>query len=160
MRNALRILPLLMLTLALLGGCSTTPEATPEKDADARRFDPALRGATIYLYRGDLRGGVATIWIDDRLVGLTSPRTYFRVPVRPGRHRISVSGDDMGRIDVDTKEEGVYFVEMQVFGESEASHTTIFRSVQADTAKAVIARCCTLLETWRPGQPRLGIFGY
>ena len=158
MRGFLKTLPLLLL-LALLGSCSTTPEAPPEKDADAKRFEPALRGATIYLYRGDLRGGVATIWIDDRLVGLTSPRSYFRVPVRPGRHRISAAGNDMGRIDVDTREEGVYYVEMQVFGESEADHTTIFRSVPADAAKRVIAQCCTLLENWRPGQSRTGIPG-
>ena len=149
----------LLLLLALLGGCAATPEASPEKDADAKRFDPALRGAIIYLYRGDQRGGIATIWINDRLVGQTVPRTYFRVAVRPGRNRIGVAGNDMGRIDVDTREEGVYFVEMQVLGESESDHTTIFRSVPADAAKRVITQCCTLLETWRPGQSRTGIPG-
>ena len=159
MRETLKILPLLMLLLAFFSGCSTTPVASPQDDAAAKRFEPPLRGATIYLYRGDLRGGVATIWVDDRLVGLTAPRTYFRVVVRPGRNRISVAGNDMGRIVIDTKEEGVYFVEMQVLGESEESHTTFFRSMPPETAKRIIAQCCALLETWRPGQSRTGIPG-
>lgn len=159
MRETLKILPLLVLSLALFSGCSSTPVASPQDDADAKRFNPPLRGATIYLYRGDLRGGVSTIWIDDRLVGQTLPRTYFRVVVRPGRNRVGVAGNDMGRIVIDTKEEGVYFVEMQVLGETEGDHTTIFRSVPPETGKKVITQCCALLDTWRPGQSRTGIPG-
>jgi hypothetical protein len=146
--------------LALLAGCSTTPEASREKDADAKRFEPAMRAATIYLYRPDIRGGVATIWIDNRLVGQSVSGTYFRVPVRAGRNVINASGSDLGRIELETKEEGVYFVEMRVRGEDEGSSTTVFRSVVTDAGQKAIAQCCTLLETWRPGQPRFGIFNF
>lgn len=149
-----------MLALAVLGGCSTTPEASRERDSDAKRFEPELRSAIIYLYRGDIRGGVATLWIDGRLIGQSVSATYFRIAVRPGRNVITASGNDLGRIELNTVDEGVYFVEARVLGEAEDSHTTIFRSVPPETGKETIARCCALLETWRPGQPRFGIFGF
>jgi hypothetical protein len=159
MRDIFRIAPLFTLLLALLAGCSTTPQASRESDTDAKRFEPALRSALIYLYRPDFSGGVATVWVDDRLVGQTVAGTYFRVVVRPGRNRITIGGNDTGRIEIDTREEGVYFVEIRVLGEGEGSHMTVFRSVPPETGKQVLLQCCTLLENWRPGQSRLGIFG-
>ena len=161
MLTILRVTAIPALLLALLGGgCATTPEASRASDADAKRFDPVPRAAIVYLYRADIRGGVATVWVDNRLVGQAVSRAYFRVPVRPGRNIITVAGHDTGRIEINTREEGVYFVEMQVLGESESDSTTIFRSVPAQAGQETIARCCTLLETWRPGQPRFGIFGF
>ena len=161
MSTILRVAAIPALMLALLsGGCSTTPQASPASDADAKRFEPVPRAAIVYLYRPDIRGGVATVWVDNRLVGQTVAATYFRVPVRPGRNIISAAGHDPGRIEINTSEEGVYFVEMQVQGDSESDSTTIFRSVPAQAGQQAIARCCALLETWRPGQPRFGIFGF
>ena len=155
------VIPLVfVLLMAVLGGCATTPGASPAKDADAKRFEPELRTAIIYLYRADVRGGVSTLWIDNRLIGQTISATYFRVAVRPGRNVITASGSDLGRIELDTREEGVYFVEMRVLGETEGASTTIFRTVPPDAGKALIAKCCALLETWRPGQSRFGILGF
>ena len=146
----------LVVSLVLLGGCASTPEASPGDDADAKRFESAPGAAIIYLYRADAQSsGIATIWIDDRLVGQTLPTTYFRVAVRTGHNRITASGADVGRLEIDTREGGVYFVAMQVIGEMEGSSTTVFRSVTPEVGKAEILRCCTLLETWRPGQRRL-----
>jgi hypothetical protein len=146
----------LVASLAFLGGCASTPEASPGDDADAKRFESAPGAAFIYLYREDAQSsGIATIWIDDRLVGQTVPMTYFRVAVRPGHNRISASGADMGRLEIDTRAGDVYFVAMQVAGEMEGSSATVFRSVTPEAGKAGILRCCTLLETWRPGQQRL-----
>ena len=157
----LRVKPIRILLLALLiGGCSATPLAPRESDADAKRFEPAIRGAVVYLYRPDIRGGFSTIWINNRLVGETVSGTYFRIPVRPGRIVISASGSDIGRIAIDTREEGVYFVETRVYGESESDSRTVFRLVPDKTAQQEIARCCALLENWRPGQERFGITNF
>jgi hypothetical protein len=49
---------------------------------------------------------------------------------------------------------GVFFVAMQVGGDVETPGNTIFRSVPPEAGKAEILRCCTMLETWRPGQWR------
>ena len=149
----------LMLSL-LLGGCAATPLASRESDAVAKQFESAPRAAIIYLYRADVRGGFSTLWINNRLLGETVAGTYFRVAVRPGRSVISAAGNDMGRIAIETRDEGVYFVEMRVLGESEGNSTTIFRSVPEETGKQAIALCCALLENWRPGQERFGITNF
>ena len=152
-----RITPALVLLLAYLGGCASTPEASPQSDAEAKRFESAPRTAIIYLYRADTpsNGGASTLWIDGRLVGQSVPATYFRVLARPGHNSIWASGNDTGRIEIETRESGVYFVAMQVLGGAESPSNTVFRNVAPAVGQAAILRCCTMLETWRPGQGRL-----
>ena len=149
--------PWLALLMAFISGCAATPEASPQSDAEAKRFESAPRAAIIYLYRADTpnNGTTATIWVDGRLVGETVQATYFRVLARPGHNRISASGHDMGLLEIDTRENEVYFVAMQVLGDEENSSSTVFRSMPPAAGKAEILRCCTMLETWRPGQTRL-----
>jgi hypothetical protein len=156
MSHALKITSTLTLLLALLGGCASTPEASPDTDADAKRFESAPNAAIIYLYRPLAPGGNAasTLWVDGRLIGETLSTTFFRVAVRPGRNRISASGSDAGRLEIDTQAAGIYFVETQVLGDAQGASTTFFRSVAPATGKAAILRCCNMLETWRPGQSR------
>jgi hypothetical protein len=141
----------------LLGaGCASTPEAPAVTDAEAKRFQPEQRAAIIYLYRADSgSNGIATVWIDGRLVGQSLPGTFFRVPVRSGHNVITVSGNDIGRIEIDTRQDEVYFVAMNVQGELEGASNTVFRRVNPQAGQAEILRCCSLLETWRPGQWRI-----
>ena len=137
----------------LIGGCSTTPEASRASDADAKRFESVPRAAIIYVYRPDIRGGVSTVWVDGRLVGQTVSGTYFRVPVRPGRNVIATSGGDMGRIEINTREESVYFVEMQVRGDSESdSATTSQKCGTASNEWAIPAgpTACAMIRWKRP----------
>ena len=146
----------LFVALAILTGCASTPMASPDAEADAKRFESAPNAAIIYLYRPPAPGGdaAATIWVDGRLLGETLPTTFFRVPARPGHSRITVSGNDTGRLEIDTQANGVYFVEMQVVGESQSGTSTIFRSVAPEIGEAAIRGCCRMLEAWRPGQSR------
>jgi len=156
MASTLKIASALVMLIAFLGGCASTPEAPPASDAEAKRFESAPRVAIIYLYRADTPGSSATptIWVDDRIVGQTLPATYFRIAVRPGRNRIAAFAPDQGRLEIETREGGVFFVAMQVGGDVETPGSTIFRSVPPEIGKAEIMRCCTMLETWRPGQWR------
>jgi hypothetical protein len=133
----------LVLILAFFGGCASTSEAPPAADSEAKRFESASRVAIIYLYRGDTPGSSATptIWVDDRIVGQTLPATYFRIAVRPGRNRIAAFAPDQGRLEIETRESGVFFVAMQVGGDVETPGNTIFRSVPPDVGKAAIMRC-------------------
>ncbi len=156
MSGLLKIISALVLLSAMLGGCASTPEAAPASDAEAKQFESALNAVIIYLYRplGPSGRGISTIWIDGRLIGETLPTTFFRVAVRPGHNRISGSGADTGRLEIDTKAGEVYFVEMQVRGESQGDSSTVFRLVAPEAGKAAILGCCNRLETWRPGQRR------
>jgi hypothetical protein len=155
MHNAARIIPLVSFLLLLVAACASTPEASLTSDADAKRFEPAINAAIVYVYRPVGAGhGVSTLWVNDRLLGETLPLTYFRVPVRPGRTRIAAAGGDSGRIEFETQRDGIYFVEAQVAGESQSESSTIFRRVLPETGKSAIVNCCRMLETWRPGQQR------
>ena len=153
----MRIEPIVsaLIVLAFLAGCASTPEASLSSDADAKRFDSAMNAAIIYIYRPIGAGqGVSTIWVDGRLVGESLPQTFFRVVARPGRNRITTSGNDQGRLELNTAREGVYFVEAQVAGITQSEASTLFRQVAPELGKTAIAGCCRMLETWRPGQDR------
>ena len=142
--------------LAVLAGCASTPEASLSSDADAKRFDTAPNAAIVYIYRPTGAGrGVSTIWVNGRLVGESLPRTFYRVPVRPGRTRITTSANDPGKLEFDTQLDGVYFVEARVEGETQSEAASTFRRITPEIGKAAIVSCCRMLETWRPGQDRL-----
>jgi len=143
------------LAALVLAACASTPEADPTRDAEAKRFEAVTRDAVIYVYRPDGGTGAAqtTLWADGRLVGVSLPRTFFRVIVLPGKTLLDTSGPDNGRIEITTRGNDVTYVEMQTFDDQ--SPTTRFRIVAAEEAQAAILKCCTMLEVWRPGQPRL-----
>ena len=156
MRNTRAFAALLATLLAFLAGCASTPEASLSSDADAKRFDTAPNAAIVYIYRPTGAGrGVSTLWVNGRLVGESLPRTFYRVPVRPGRTRLTTSANDAGKLEFDTQVDGVYFVEARVEGETQSEAATTFRRIPPESGKAAIVSCCRMLETWRPGQDRL-----
>lgn len=154
-RHSLVQRSLVAAALLVLGACASTPEATPERNEEAKRFEAVTRDAVVYIYRPDRGSGAAeaTLWANGRLVGASLPLTFFRALVLPGRTVLHTSGPDNGRIEFDTRGNDVTYVEMQTFNEQ--SPVTRFRLVPAEEAQAAIRACCTLLEVWRPGQPRL-----
>ena len=142
----------------LCASCASTPEASPERDAAAKEFEAVTRDAVIYVYRPDARGTSTntTLWVDERLNGESLPRTYFRNIVFPGRNVIETSPPDSGRIVVRTHPSEVIYVEMRTTGGSEeGSPSSHFRVMPAKEAQAAIRACCTRLEIWHHGQPRL-----
>jgi hypothetical protein len=148
----------IILAAALLcTACATTPEATHERDAEAKEFEPVTRDAVIYVYRpgSTLGSPETTLWTDRRLVGSSLPGTFFRVLVLPGRNVIDKSPPDTGRIEIGTHGNDVTFVEMRTLGGPDGSPTSHFRVVPAAEAKAAIRACCNRLEVWRYDQPRL-----
>ena len=141
--------------LLLCMGCASTPEASRERDEEAKRFEPVTRDSVIYIYRPDRSRFAAptTLWADGLLVGESLPGSYFRVIVFPGRTLLHTSGPDTGRIEVNTGGNDVTYVEMQT--NNEESPQTLFRLMRAEDAQAAIQACCTRLEVWRPGQTRV-----
>jgi hypothetical protein len=73
--------------------------------------------------------------------------------VLPGRTVLHTSGPDGGQIEVDAAGNDVTYVEMQTWNPD--SPSTHFRVLPAEQAQAAIRACCTMLEVWRRGQPRL-----
>jgi hypothetical protein len=142
---------ILLLALAL-AGCASTPEATPERDAQAKRFESRADAATIYAYRDDIASADENsqgpvLYVDDRLIGATLPATYFRFDVRAGAHLLRAVTHDESRLKLDARSGEVYYVRLQTAGGS-----STLRLVKPEVGKSDILRCCTLLENWETGQ--------
>jgi hypothetical protein len=132
-------------------GCTSVPQASRERNAEAQRYMTHPQTATLYVYRddfaGDIRENNSVLYVDGRIVGATLPGGYFRIDVRPGRRTLHGDGPDQGRITVDAPASEITFVVLNVAG-----GTSHFRQVAPGTGKRDLARCCVLLENWAPGQ--------
>ena len=133
----------------LLAGCASTPEASPERDAQGKQFVTHPNAATIYVYRNefDYHEDQVVLYIDGRLIGQTLPGTYFRIDTVPGPHVLHGMGVDVGKIELETRPGELYFVELNVAG-----GTSTFRLAPEEVGRRRILQCCVLLENWAPGQ--------
>ena len=79
---------LFVVALLLAAGCASTPQASKQRDAEAKDFGTHPDSGTIYVYRSehDRLEDDAVLYMDGRIVGQTLPGTYFRVDTVPGRH--------------------------------------------------------------------------
>ena len=142
----------LAVLILALAGCASTPQATPERDAEAKRFMARPDAATIYVYRDEF-GPVepaadnTVLYVDGRLIGATLPGTFFRFDVRAGEHTLHGYGYDQGTLKVDTRSGELYFVSLQAAGGN-----SLFTLVRPETGKRDILRCCALMENWAPDQ--------
>lgn len=143
-------LALPLLIVLALAGCASTPQATPQRDAEAKTFETYPDAATVYVYRSPFNrehDDDNVLYVDRRLIGSTIPGTYFRVNLPPGKHTLHGTGIDLGELTIDMRPGALYFVDLQVI----ASHSQ-YRLVPEATARREIDRCCVLLENWAPGQ--------
>lgn len=147
----MRIYNILTAIAALLvcAGCASTPQASAERDAEAKAFQSNPGGSTLYVYRIDsgTEDHDGVLWVDGKLIGATLPRAYFRIHVDAGRHTLNGSGHDNGRISLETRPGEVYFVSQKM----SAGHS-VFRVEPPEKARGAILVCCALLENWAPGQ--------
>jgi hypothetical protein len=134
-----------------VGGCTSVPQASAERDAEARQFNTHPATAAIYVYRSDPGGteqvADSVLWMDSRLIGTTLPRSYCRLDVRPGRRVLHGAGHDTGRLALDASAGEIYFVALNVAG-----GISYFRQVPVETGKREMLHCCTMMENWAPGQ--------
>jgi Protein of unknown function (DUF2846) len=140
----------LALLLLALGGCASTPQATPQRDAEAKQFISHPGTAAIYVYRPDfvtLEMDDSILYVGDRLIGSTLPGSFFRIDVQPGTHVVSSSAAGSTQLKLDTRPDELYFVELNVMGGN--SRLVL---VEPETAKRAIRKCCALMENWAPGQ--------
>jgi hypothetical protein len=133
----------------LLAGCTSTPQAPPDRDAYAKEFATHPGASTIYVYRSPFNhfDFDSVLYVNGRLMGTTVPGTYFRIDTVPGHNVLHGSGADLGQIELDTRAGEIYFVSLDVLG----GHSN-FRLVAPAAAKERIRACCALLENWAPGQ--------
>jgi len=147
---------LLMLAAATwLAGCASVPQATAERDAEAKQFIARPDAATIYVYRDDFAAKEqftddTVLYVGRRLIGATLPTTFFRIDVQAGEHLLLGYAYDQGSLKVDTRLGEIYFVSLQ-----STAGTSRFMLVKPEIGKRDILRCCALLENWAPGKQPL-----
>jgi hypothetical protein len=145
-RNALAALAL------VAAGCASTPQASPERDAQAKKFETDPRSATLYVYRLDLRdadddGGDSVLYVDQKLIGSTVAGSYFVMRLRTGVHTFSGVANDQGKLKLEVRAGGLYFVWLKVRGGE-----SFFEPVSVEKGKRDILASCVLFENWEPGQ--------
>ena len=140
-----------LLLAVAIAGCASTPQATPERDAEAKQFNARPDAAAIYVYRDDFRSPSnddnTMLFVDGRLIGATLPGTFFWIDMRAGEHPLHGLARDHGTLRVDARYGEITFVSLQALGG--VSHFTL---VEPETGKRDILRCCSLMENWAPGQ--------
>ena len=142
---------LLLSILLVLGGCASVPQASRERDAEAKEYITHPNAATLYVFRNDFPVDMemhdTVLYVDGRIIGATLPGTYFRIDVRTGTRLLHGYAYDQGRLKLDTLSGEIYFVSLNVL-----NGTSLFKRVSPEAGKRDIARCCVLLENWTPGQ--------
>ena len=140
----------LVIALALVA-CASTPQASPERDAEAKQFRTHPGYSTLYIYRPEVEGNMdwqeTVLYVDNRMIGGTLPQTFYVVHVEPGTHLLAGIAGDQGRFKLVTRPDELYLVELR-----ESGGVSRYRLVEAETGKRVIRECCRLLESWAPGQ--------
>lgn len=140
---------ILTFILLALAGCASTPQASSERDAEARQYASHPGSSTIYVYRPDLGASESdtVLWLDGKLIGATLPRTFFRVNVEPGKHMLAGMGYDNGKLMIETRPGEIYFVSLTV-----VAGNSLFWAVPPEIGRQAVNRCCALMENWAPGQ--------
>lgn len=135
--------------MMLIAGCTSTPEATPARDALAKEFLTHPNASTIYVYRSefDHYSTDSVLYLDGRVIGTTVPGAYFRLDTTPGRHVLHGTGIDLGKITLETRAGEIYFVSVNING----GHSN-FEVVPGAQGRERVRACCALLENWAPGQ--------
>lgn len=137
--------------LAALAGCATVPEASPERDAEAKEFGAPSRNASVYVFRNDSRGNAwqddSVLYVNDRLIGATLPGTFFRIDLPAGEHELHGMGYDQGTLRLRAREGETHFVSLNV-----VAGTSHFARVRPAAGQREISRCCVLMDPWEPGQ--------
>ena len=146
-----RAFAVLLAVASLVAACASTPEASLERDAEAKGFHTHPGWSAIYVYRPDFGSGDSNsdvvVFMGNRLVGSILRQTYFRIDAEPGVHWLHGYAQDQGNLRLETRPGEVYFVELRAH--SDQSH---YRHMESGTGKQTLLQCCGLLENWAPGQ--------
>ena len=114
--------PTLLAGAVLLLGCALgaqaadtatqSPPAGVAAEAQARLLQPVPDKAVIYVLRdrGDILRFEIRVLLDGRDMGATSPNSYFRWEVPPGRHVIVSDTDPPAVLELTTQPGGLYYV--------------------------------------------------
>lgn len=100
----------------LLAGCAVVPMGSPEEDAEAKTFQPSKNQGSLYIYRNENFGGAVpmTVNVNNRNVGQTGPKTYFKLTVPPGLYSVESVAENTSNVNVQVEANKNHFVWQEV----------------------------------------------
>lgn len=99
------------------GGCASTPRASADLDAKAKRFEAPPDGLSrLYIYRNELLGTLAglDLTVDGRPAGTTKGKTYVIADVPAGPHVVVSEGENTSTLNVSTQAGQSVFIWQEV----------------------------------------------
>jgi len=102
--------------LAALAGCASVPMASPDADKAAKQFMPPPGKANLYVYRNESMGAAIKmgVYVDEKPIGQTASKTYFQIPLAPGKHKVRGHAETNSEVEVDAQAGKNYFVWQEV----------------------------------------------
>ena len=102
--------------LIVMSGCASVPMASPDQDAEAKKFDAPPAKSRIYVYRNESFGGAIymTVSLDGRIMGRSAAQTFFVWDVAPGKHTVSSHAEDVSMVTLETAAGKSYYLWQEV----------------------------------------------
>lgn len=106
----------LAVSVALVSGCASVPEASPELDQAAKSFSAPRDRAGLYIYRNETFGAAikVNVLMDDKYLGETASKTYFYVEVPPGKHTVVSKAENESSVTIDAIAGRLYYVWQEI----------------------------------------------
>ena len=107
---------LLVVSIALLSGCASVPEASPELDQAAKTFSAPRDKAGVYVYRNENFGAAIKLQLllDGNYLGETAAKTYIYAEVPAGRHTLTGKGENDSAVTFDAVAGRLYYVWQEI----------------------------------------------
>jgi len=98
-------------------GCASVPMMPDADDLAAKAFSaPPAAQAQVFVYRNESMGGAVKLGVllDGFLVGESAAKTYFLVPLAPGKHVIGSTAENRDELPIEAAAGKTYFVWQEV----------------------------------------------
>jgi len=107
---------ILVVAAAFASGCATAPMATSDQDQRAKTFETPPGKSNIYIYRNESMGAAVSmeVTLDGKTLGKTVAKSYFVVPVAPGKHTVVSKAENDTFVEVYAEASKNYFIWQEV----------------------------------------------
>jgi hypothetical protein len=133
-------------------GCASVPLMPEADDLAAKTFAaPPPDRANVYVYRNESFGGAVKLGLlmDGFMVGESAAKTFFLLPVAPGRHVLSSVAENREELAIDAAAGQTYYVWQEVKMGVWAARSKL-HLVDEATGKAGVGECKRAVATPPP----------
>lgn len=144
----------MLLLICLMAGCATTHMLKPDKAPELTSHPDK---ATLVIIRETYFGGAIVFWhyLDGKLIGETTGKTYFVTPVAPGPHYVVIATENTGVAHFDFKPGKTYFLGEGIAMGIWRARTSGFYPMTPEDAANAMKECSYLEYDPKTGQENM-----